>query len=126
VTAVPVRHIVGFHQDEHGDWVAVLSCGHSQHLRHRPPFFDRPWVLTDAGRRARIGAPIECSECADTALDREPASRDGAYRQFVTPVAEGGACETTRTAHQTERPTSLEAKAPCCADRETHTAQTGE
>jgi hypothetical protein len=66
VTAVPVRRIVGFHQDELGDWVAELSCGHSQHVRHRPLFFDRPWVLTEAGRAARIGTPIECPECLGT------------------------------------------------------------
>ncbi len=55
--------IVGFHQDDAGDWIAELSCGHTQHVRHRPPFFDRPWVLTEHGRAARIGTPIECSDC---------------------------------------------------------------
>lgn len=28
------RRIVGFHQDEGGDWVAELSCMHRQHVRH--------------------------------------------------------------------------------------------
>ncbi|MBP8238148.1 MAG: DUF3565 domain-containing protein, partial [Pseudomonas sp.] len=28
--AVYVR-LLDFRQDEHGDWVAVLSCGHTQH-----------------------------------------------------------------------------------------------
>jgi tellurite methyltransferase len=58
-----IRTIEGFHQDEVGDWVAELSCLHSQHVRHRPPFQDRAWVTTAAGRRERIGAPIECPLC---------------------------------------------------------------
>jgi hypothetical protein len=31
------RQIAEFHQDEVGDWVAVLACGHSRHMRHHPP-----------------------------------------------------------------------------------------
>jgi hypothetical protein len=53
----------GFHQDDAGDWVAELSCGHTQHVRHRPPFVERPWVTTAAGRAGRIGAEIECRLC---------------------------------------------------------------
>jgi hypothetical protein len=30
--------IIAFHQDEQGDWVADLACGHGQHVRHRPPW----------------------------------------------------------------------------------------
>ncbi len=37
------HRIVGFHQDEHQDWVAELDCGHNQHVRHDPPFQTRPW-----------------------------------------------------------------------------------
>jgi tellurite methyltransferase len=57
------RSIESFHEDEHGDWVATLSCGHSQHMRHKPPMVTRPWVLTAEGRAARIGQPIECVLC---------------------------------------------------------------
>ena len=57
------RLIVGFHQDDEGDWVAELACGHNQHVRHRPPFQPRPWVLSPAERTARIGAPLECPLC---------------------------------------------------------------
>jgi hypothetical protein len=32
------QKIVGFHQDEHADWVAELQCGHTQHVRHHPPW----------------------------------------------------------------------------------------
>ncbi len=58
-----LRRITGFHQDDTGEWVADLSCLHSQHVRHRPPFQVRPWVLTDAGRRERLGTDIDCPLC---------------------------------------------------------------
>lgn len=59
-----VSRIVGFHQDEDGHWVVDLSCGHTQHLRHQPPWQSRPWVL-DAGQRARrIGQAFACGWCA--------------------------------------------------------------
>ena len=51
------RRITGFHQDEHGDWVAELECGHQQHMRHQPPWQLRPWVMTAAGRASFIGTP---------------------------------------------------------------------
>lgn len=57
------RKITGFHQDEHEDWVAELACGHRQHMRHNPPWSTRPWVLTLAGRQAKVGAELECKEC---------------------------------------------------------------
>jgi tellurite resistance-related uncharacterized protein len=57
------RVIEGFHQDEEGDWVAELSCLHGQHVRHRPPFQDRAWALTEAGRAERLGGPIDCPLC---------------------------------------------------------------
>jgi tellurite resistance-related uncharacterized protein len=58
-----IRTIDGFHQDEHGDWVADLSCLHTQHVRHQPPFRDRAWVLTEAGRADHLATPIECPVC---------------------------------------------------------------
>jgi hypothetical protein len=59
----PSSTIVGYHQDEEKHWVAELSCGHHQHVRHRPPFIERPWVLTESGRAAKIGYPVKCAEC---------------------------------------------------------------
>lgn len=59
------RAIVGFEQDELGDWRAILSCGHRQHVRHNPPLVSRPWVLTAAGRRRFLGAKLECKLCDD-------------------------------------------------------------
>lgn len=62
------RQIAGFHQDDAGDWIADLSCGHTQHMRHRPPWESRAWVLDDAERALRIGAEIECPLCDMPAL----------------------------------------------------------
>ncbi|MBL0214105.1 MAG: DUF3565 domain-containing protein [Myxococcales bacterium] len=73
------RAIESFVQDELGDWVAILVCGHGQHVRHKPPFFPRPWVLAEDTRTARIGTPLECVRCdrfelppAFTAYKRTP------------------------------------------------------
>jgi tellurite methyltransferase len=57
------RAIVGFQQDEAGDWVAELACGHRRHVHHRPPFELRPWVVDPEGRRGRLGTPLECGLC---------------------------------------------------------------
>jgi tellurite resistance-related uncharacterized protein len=57
------RVIIGFHQDDEGDWVAELDCLHNQHVRHRPPFQERPWVLDEAGRAGRLGAALDCPLC---------------------------------------------------------------
>ncbi|MBA3459337.1 MAG: DUF3565 domain-containing protein [Deltaproteobacteria bacterium] len=58
-----LRAIDGFHQDERGDWVAELRCGHGQHVRHHPPFFSRPWVVTEEGRASRLGSDLPCVLC---------------------------------------------------------------
>jgi hypothetical protein len=57
--------ITGFHLDEQGDWVADLACGHTQHVRHRPPWELRPWVTTEEGRRAHLGLVLHCKKCDD-------------------------------------------------------------
>jgi len=57
------RRITGFHQDEIGDWVADLECGHGQHVRHDPPWRERAWVTNPATRNAAIGTLLECSKC---------------------------------------------------------------
>ena len=59
--------IVGYLQDEIGDWVAKLECQHNQHIRHNPPLVSRPWVLTMAGRREFIGAELNCKKCDEDA-----------------------------------------------------------
>jgi hypothetical protein len=66
------RRIVGFHQDEAGDWVAELECGHPQHVRHNPPWTLRPWVLTPEGRAEKLGEVLACAKC-DELTGRPPA-----------------------------------------------------
>lgn len=65
---LPTAAIVGYHQDEAGDWVAELDCGHAQHVRHRPPWQRREWVTTEAGRAERIGQRLGCPFCRMPAL----------------------------------------------------------
>jgi tellurite methyltransferase len=57
------RTITGFHLDEHNDWVAELDCGHMQHTRHKPPFFNRPWTETQTGRDSMLGTTLDCLRC---------------------------------------------------------------
>lgn len=57
--------IIGFHQDEHSDWVADLACGHTQHVRHRPPWTLRPWVIDEEGRRQHLGTTLFCKKCLE-------------------------------------------------------------
>ena len=57
------RRITGFHQDEHSDWVAELECGHAQHMRHQPPWINRPWVITAEGRAQNLGLSVPCRKC---------------------------------------------------------------
>ena len=65
-----LRAITGFYEDIEGHFVAMLECGHEQHVRHRPPFVERPWVLTAEGRQSKIGQLIECRACdAEAAHD---------------------------------------------------------
>jgi len=58
------RKITGFRQDGHGDW-ADLECGHAQHVRHRPPWTNRPWVVTAEGRARYLGRTLRCKQCAE-------------------------------------------------------------
>ncbi len=60
--AVP-RRIVGFRRDDEGHWVAELECGHTQHVRHDPPWQVRPWVTSPAGRASRVGQTLACAAC---------------------------------------------------------------
>ncbi len=92
------RRILGFTQDESGDWVALLDCGHRRHVRHRPPFEDRAWVENADGRGSRVGALLECGLCDQ----EEPAGGE-------TP------CLADRVCH--ECGTLVEAGAHGCLDR---------
>lgn len=67
------RTIIGFHLDEENHWVAELDCGHNQHVRHDPPLTNRPWVLTENGRKSRLGLTLNCLLCdqAERIMDNE-------------------------------------------------------
>jgi hypothetical protein len=58
------RKIVGYHLDEHSEWVAELECGHQQHVRHNPPWTERHWVTTAEGRRNHLGQELRCKACS--------------------------------------------------------------
>ena len=55
--------IIGFVLDDEQHWVAKLACGHNQHVRHTPPWQNRPWVLTEDGRKEKLGVILECKLC---------------------------------------------------------------
>jgi hypothetical protein len=59
--------IVAFRPDpaEKDAWIADLDCGHTQHVRHQPPFQERPWVLTPEGRARFVGFEVPCRRCED-------------------------------------------------------------
>jgi tellurite methyltransferase len=62
-SAPPESPISGFHQDGEGHWVADLACGHTQHVRHRPPQETRLWVTTEEGRLEHVGVALPCPFC---------------------------------------------------------------
>ena len=75
------QKIVAFEQGEDGDWLAVLACGHRQHVRHNPPLVSRPWVQTETGRNQFLGYELNCKRCDDetdaAALGSQIRSEDG-------------------------------------------------
>jgi tellurite methyltransferase len=74
------REISGFHHDDQGDWIAELSCGHQQHVHHRPPFQVRPWVVDAESRRSRVGSSLSCPLCDRAELPK------GLGRARTTPM----------------------------------------
>lgn len=58
-----MQPITGYHKDKENHWVAELGCGHFQHVRHNPPWVDRPWVITEPGRHAMLGYELKCKKC---------------------------------------------------------------
>jgi hypothetical protein len=73
--------IIGFHLDSNNHWVADLACGHSQHVRHHPPWVERPWVLTPKGRASCLGQSVDCVRCDESG--RAVAEKVRAYLQQV-------------------------------------------
>ena len=58
-----LQKIIDFHLDEEHHWVADLECGHTQHVRHDPPWQKREWVKTAQGRQEKIGYELFCKKC---------------------------------------------------------------
>ncbi len=83
------RAIRGFHQDEEAAWVAELECGHTQHVRHDPPWQLRPWVVDEEGRRAKLGTTLDCLFCNMAELPAHVArySRTATFTELTTPKA---------------------------------------
>jgi hypothetical protein len=55
--------IIDFALNDEQHWYAILACGHTQHVRHTPPWQNRPWVMTEIGRQEKIGMLLECKLC---------------------------------------------------------------
>lgn len=64
-----LQAMIGFHLDEEQHWVADLACGHSQHVRHNPPWQNRQWVMTPEGRAEKLGVQLNCLKCEDNNLN---------------------------------------------------------
>jgi tellurite methyltransferase len=92
------RVMVAFHRDAEEHWVAELSCGHQQHVRHAPPFTLRPWVLTPEGRAARLGELLECPLC-----DRRELPRGYAAYNRTRVFTQANIPDGLRRNHETKR-----------------------
>jgi tellurite resistance-related uncharacterized protein len=91
------RKITSFEEDESGEWIAGLDCGHRRHVRHDPPLSERPWVETAEGRAGRVGAEIECGDCQRRTIP------DGHTPYRRTPTFDERTVPTTLTrAHTTK------------------------
>lgn len=51
------------HDPTEDEWIALLECGHRQHVRHNPPWVNRAWIRTQQGRSRAIGQPLRCRLC---------------------------------------------------------------
>lgn len=69
------QKILRFNQDEAGDWVAELSCGHARHVRHRPPWQNYRWIMNAGGRASMIGEKLKCGLCTQ-GIDKPPTAKD--------------------------------------------------
>lgn len=83
-----LQPIVSFQTDEQGEWTAELACGHSQHVRHDPPWQVRAWVAEEAGRAGKLGSELECKYCdmAMVPLDTQPYKRTATFTHEDVPA----------------------------------------
>jgi hypothetical protein len=84
------QKITGFHLDSAAHWVADLECGHQQHMRHDPPWMERPWVLTEEGRRSRLGVQLECKRCDEAGRAVAEAVREALRTAAARAYEDGG------------------------------------
>jgi tellurite resistance-related uncharacterized protein len=92
------RSILGFHRDEEDNWVAELDCGHRQHVRHNPPFENRPWTTTEKGRKSKLGQQLQCPNCDRFELP------EGFHTYKRTPEFDALSIpDSLRNAHSTKR-----------------------
>jgi hypothetical protein len=84
------QRISGFHLDSESHWVADLACGHRQHMRHQPPWQERPWILTEEGRRSRLGIELECKRCDEVGRAVAEAVREALRAAASQAHEEGG------------------------------------
>jgi hypothetical protein len=84
------QKIEGFHLDGEGHWVADLACGHKQHMRHQPPWQERPWVLTPEGRQTRLGVELDCKRCDEVHAAVAEATRAACLEAMTRAYEEGG------------------------------------
>ncbi|MGH8176993.1 MAG: DUF3565 domain-containing protein, partial [Steroidobacter sp.] len=66
------RRIVDYAMDPGGERIAILDCGHPQHIRHNPPFINRAWTLTQEGRNGMLGQSLNCVRCDEAASATDP------------------------------------------------------
>lgn len=52
--------------------MADLACGHTRHVRHNPPWINRPWVTSADGRKSVLGKRVTCKTCAEEAGETVP------------------------------------------------------
>ena len=84
------QKIEGFHLDGEDHWVADLACGHKQHVRHQPPWMNRPWVLTPEGRQTRLGVELDCKRCDEAQVAVAEATRAACLEAMTKAYEEGG------------------------------------
>ena len=81
--------MMGFRRDDDGAWVAELSCLHSQHIRHEPPFREAAWIEDEEERASRVGQPLECPLCDRAELPEglEPKRTTATWEASTMPAA---------------------------------------
>ena len=69
-------------------WVAELACGHTQHVRHTPPWQERSWVLDEAGRSGHLGKELPCASCGMPVLPSgvEPYRQTAEFDEHTLPA----------------------------------------